>query len=179
MNHEDHVYLLQKGVPKSNGVDAVRVWADLGAGRGAFTLALAELLGAQAQIYAVDKDRRALQANIHRLQVRFAAVTVHTHVANFKHALDLPPLDGVVMANALHFVRHKDAVVQHIRRALRPGGRLLLVEYNVDRGNLWVPHPLSYNTWTKLAQRNGFAHVEQLATRPSSFLREFYSAVCW
>lgn len=56
MNHQDHVRLLRKGVPTQGGT-----WADLGAGTGAFTLALADLLGPKAQIYAVDQNARALR----------------------------------------------------------------------------------------------------------------------
>ena len=56
MNHRDHVNLLRRGVPEPGGV-----WADLGSGAGAFTLALAELVGPGAEIYAVDKDRGALR----------------------------------------------------------------------------------------------------------------------
>ena len=81
------------------------------------------------------------------------------------------------MANALHFQRHKDGVLQLIHNYLKPGGRLILVEYNVDRGNFWVPYPLSYPTWEKLAAQNGFVGTRLLHTRPSSFLREIYSAV--
>ena len=51
MDHEDHVYLLRGGVPGVGGV-----WADLGSGRGAFTLALADLIGRTGHIYSVDKD---------------------------------------------------------------------------------------------------------------------------
>ena len=91
----------------------------------------------------------------------------------------MPPLDGVVMANALHFQREKDRVVQLIHGYLRPSGRLILVEYNVDHGNPWVPYPLSYGTWETLTRRNGFANTRLLATRPSRFLGEIYSAVSW
>ncbi len=82
------------------------------------------------------------------------------------------------MANALHFVpdRDKERVAGLVRASLRPGGRLLLVEYNVDRGNLWVPHPFTYARWEALARRSGFARTRLLARRPSSFLREFYAA---
>jgi hypothetical protein len=81
------------------------------------------------------------------------------------------------MANALHFRRRKDGVLHLIHTYLRPGGRLLLVEYNVDRGNFWVPYPLSYPCWEKLAEQNGFSNTRLLRTTPSSFLHEFYSAV--
>jgi hypothetical protein len=60
---------------------------------------------------------------------------------------------------------------------LRESGRFILVEYNVDRGNPWVPFPLSWRTWQGLAAACGFAHTEKIGARPSSFLREIYSAV--
>jgi hypothetical protein len=42
-----------------------------------------------------------------------------------------------------------------------------------------VPHPLSYPTWQKLAARSGFARTELLATHPSRFLGEFFSAASY
>jgi hypothetical protein len=56
-------------------------------------------------------------------------------------------------------------------------GALLLVEYNVDSGNPWVPHPLSFETYRTLALRAGLTEPRLLATHPSRFLREFYSAL--
>lgn len=175
MLHSDHVNLLRGGVPPD-----AKVWADFGAGAGAFTLALADLLGPGGIIYAVDRDAGALRENSRAVAQRFPAVTVHPLKADFTLALPpaLPPLDGAVMANALHFVpdARKPVVVGRLAGALKPGGRLLLVEYNVDRGNPWVPHPLSYARWEALAGANGFTRTRLLATRPSSFLREFFAA---
>ncbi|HEY0070955.1 MAG TPA: class I SAM-dependent methyltransferase [Chloroflexia bacterium] len=172
MTHEDHVKLLQGGVPGPGGV-----WADLGSGWGAFTLALADLLGPTATIYSVDKDRGALREQEAAIRARFPGTTVHYIAADFARPLELPSLDGVVMANSLHYQRHKEPVLQLVRSYLKPGGRFILVEYNSDNGNLWVPHPLSYPTWERLAGRSGFATTELLATVPSRFLREIYSAV--
>ena len=172
MNHADHVALLRDGIPGPGGI-----WADLGSGNGAFTLALAELLGPGAKIYSVDKKKNALRCQEKEMRVRFPGSRLQTITADYTHPLDLPPLDGVVMANALHFQRHKDGVLQRIYSYLQPEGCLILVEYNVDRGNFWVPHPLSYPNWEKLAGRNGFVGTRLLQTRPSSFLREIYSAV--
>jgi len=107
----------------------------------------------------------------------FPSITVEFLVADFTQRLDLPPLDGIVMANSLHYVRDKGAMLQRIHAYLKPGGRLLLVEYNVDRGNLWVPYPLSYPTWEGLALRNGFSDTQLLEKVPSRFLGEIYSAI--
>lgn len=171
MNHADHVNLLRNGVPTPGGV-----WADLGAGGGAFTLALAELAGPGATIYAVDRDRSALRKLAVTMQTHFPDVALHTVAADFTQPLSLPMLDGVVMANSLHFVRRKEPVLQLVRGYLKADAPLLLVEYNTDRGNIWVPHPLSFGTWQQLAARCGFIHTELLATRPSSFLGEFFAA---
>jgi ubiquinone/menaquinone biosynthesis C-methylase UbiE len=172
MNHEDHVNLLRKGVSEAGGV-----WADLGSGWGAFTLALADLIGPTGYIYSVDKDRGSLREQERAMRARFPGMMVEYIAANMSNHLDLPPLDGVVMANSLHFLRDKDPMVQLVRGYLRPGGRFILVEYNADRGNWWVPYPLSYSTWEKMARRNGFATTELLARRPSRFLNEMYSAL--
>lgn len=170
MNHADHVRLLRGGV-------AAGVWADFGSGTGAFTLALADLLGAGSEIYAIDRDAGALREQARAMQAQFPTVTLHTLHADFTRPLTLPALDGIVAANALHFVHEKAPVIHLLKSYLKPGGRLLVVEYNVDTGNLWVPHPFSFSTWEKLAQQAGFARTQLLATQPSRFLREFYSAV--
>jgi ubiquinone/menaquinone biosynthesis C-methylase UbiE len=172
MQHEDHVALLRGGIAGPGGV-----WADLGSGTGAFTLALADLIGPTGEIYSVDKDQGSLREQERAMRARFPAVMVHYLAADFSRKLDLPPLDGIVMANSLHYQRDKDAVLQLVRGYLRPGGRLLLVEYNADRGNPWVPYPLSYSTWEAVARRNGFAETRLLARVPSRFLNEMYSAL--
>jgi ubiquinone/menaquinone biosynthesis C-methylase UbiE len=174
MNHADHVNLLRNGIPAPGGV-----WADLGSGTGAFTLALAELIGPGGTIYSVDQDRGALRQQEQAMRSRFPGVTVHYHAADFRQRLDLPALDGVVMANSLHFVQDKLPVLRLIQDYLRPGGRLILVEYNADLGNTWVPYPLAYPTWEALARQGGFAHTQLLAVRPSRFLHEIYSAASW
>jgi SAM-dependent methyltransferase len=172
MNHSDHVRLIREGVIGGGGV-----WADLGSGSGAFTLALADLLGAGGHIYSVDTDTRALREQRDAMQARFPAVNLEQRVADFAKPLDLRQLDGIVMANSLHFQRRKEPVLQHVRGMLKPGGRLVLVEYNADKGNIWVPFPLSYPTWQTLSLANGFVETRLLTTVPSRFLREIYSAV--
>ena len=181
MNHADHVRLLRGGVLTEPGDAPDGVWADLGSGTGAFALALADLIGPQGVIYAVDRDQHALaeQERAMRAWPEGASPTVHYLVADFTRPLDLPPLDGIVMANSLHFHREKEATVRSVKAYLRPEGRLILVEYNVDTGNPWVPYPLSYPTWEALARRCGFKGTRLLETVPSRFLQAIYSAVSW
>jgi len=172
MDHGDHVRLIRAGVE-----GAGPVWADLGSGEGAFTLALADVLGSTGTIHTVDRDRRALDVQLRTLRDRYPAVTVVPHVADFTGLIEIPPLDGVVMANSLHFARQKLDVLRLVRGYLKPGGRFVLVEYGADRGNPWVPYPLSFPTWSRLAAEAGFVETQLLETVPSRFLGSIYSAV--
>jgi ubiquinone/menaquinone biosynthesis C-methylase UbiE len=163
LNHGDLVALIEEGVGERGGR-----WADLGAGEGAFTLALADLLGPEAHITAIDKDARALQSIQGRFEVR---------VADFTRPLELHDLDGVLMANSLHYVRDKQPVLEAVHQMLRPGGRLIIVEYGADRGNPWVPYPFTYSKWETMAARAGFQGTRLLKTVPSRWLGSMYSAV--
>jgi len=165
MDHAEHVMLLRDGVPAGGA------WADLGSNTGAFTLALADLVGATGEIYSVDRDAGALRTQERALRARFPGVPVRSIRADFTR-----PLDGVVMANSLHFQRDKRPVLALLRGYLKPGGRLILVEYNVDQGNPWVPHPISYRSWVELASRCQFRDTRLLATVPSGFLDEIHAA---
>lgn len=175
MDHQDHLNLLRDGITAPGGT-----WADLGSGWGAFTLALAELAGPTAEIYSVDKDSKALKRQERNFQTRFPRrppTQTHYLTADFTKPLQLPPLDGILMANSLHFQRDKDVPLKLIHSYLKPGSRLILVEYNLSKSNPWVPFPISFIVWQALAARHGFVDTHLLATRASSSFGEIYSAL--
>jgi ubiquinone/menaquinone biosynthesis C-methylase UbiE len=180
MNHNDHVNLLRPSNLSPGGT-----YADFGAGDGAFTLALRELVGPEATIYAVDRDGAALRSLKKSHHARFGSTLRHAQggaqdlillEGDFAASLDLPPLDGIVMANSLHFFKDRGKILRHVRAFLKPNGVLLLVEYNVDTGNFWVPHPLTFETFSSLARQAGYIEPRLLGKIPSRFLSEFYSA---
>ena len=81
-------------------------------------------------------------------------------------------------ANSLHFLaRERQApVIAGMAAALRPGASFLVVEYDADRGNPWVPHPFSARTWPALATAAGLVDPRVLGRVPSRFLGAIYSA---
>lgn len=174
MDHRDHVGLLRGGVTTAGWT-----WADIGAGTGAFTLALADLLGPGGSIIAVDRDADALRENARAMAGRFPDTALTTLIADLTGPLDLPALDGLVAANSLHFVARdrQVAVVRQLAGHLRPGGTFLVVEYDADHGNPWVAHPFGIAGWERLAVAAGLTGMRPLARVPSRFLGAIYSAV--
>ena len=178
MDHADHVGLIRLGV--EGATDGP--WADLGAGTGAFTLALADLLGPGGRITAVDRDAGDLHENARRVRAAFPSTDLTTLVADFTRPLPLDPMEplaGVVMANALHFVerRRQPDVVRSVAGLLRPGGRFVIVEYDTDHGNHWVPHPFTFAGWERLARDAGLVDIRPTGRVASRFLGAIHAAV--
>ena len=172
MTHPDHVRLIQNAIPKNEG----GIWADIGSGTGAFTLALRDIAGPKVKIYSIDKDQHSLNEQKEKMDAMFPETSIQYLATNFTQPLDLPPLDGILAANSIHFQKDTAAVLRDLAGNLKPGGTLLIVEYNTDTGNPWVPFPFSYHTFQLLAKKAGLQDPQLLSSIPSNFLNEIYSA---
>ena len=174
LDHADHVSLIRDGV-----AGAGPHWLELGAGSGAFTLALLDLLGDRADVVALDRDARSLRRLGEAVARRFPIASVRSVVADFTEPLpfEAASFDGVLMANSLHFVREKETVLRAAIDTLKPSGRFLIVEYGADRGNHWVPWPIGYAKWEEMATRVGLRDTRRIGEVPSRFLGSIYAAV--
>jgi 2-polyprenyl-3-methyl-5-hydroxy-6-metoxy-1,4-benzoquinol methylase len=147
-------------------------WAELGCGSGLFTHALATQLAAGSIIHAIDKNISAFK--------KFASpVTIKREQLDFvKDALDLHDLDGVLMANALHFVQNKINFLARLRPLIKQNGHILIVEYDTDIANPWVPYPISFLSSRQLFIDTGYAAVIKLHEMPSKYNRaHIYAAI--
>lgn len=178
------IKLIRHGVPEPSRSAGATVWADFGAGAGNFTRALRCLLPDPASsIYAVEKDAGALgqlqlavKRELH--DHRKGGARIHAVQGDFTHPLDLPPLDGVLMANSLHFNRNQADVLKRIISRLRPGGRLLLVEYDLTMPRPWVPFPVPVKRVEELAMEVGLGSPTLVGTRRTAWSgRVMYAAV--
>lgn len=158
--------LIRAGVPRPGGA-----WADLGSGSGTFTLALASLLGEGGFVYAVDRAAHVLPEAI--------GATVVPMVGDFTQPLTLPDLDGVVMANSMHFVASEEQAraLARVVGYLRPGGSFVIVEYDQRRGSRWVPYPVPLLRFEALASEVGLMSAGEIGRRRSRFgPTEMYAA---
>ncbi len=164
------VHLIKKGVPQHTQPQA---WADLGAGNGLFTSALASLLLPGSALYAINTNKSALQQIQIDPQIQFTKI----HLDFTKDDIKTTPLDGVLMANSLHFVKDKIAFIEKIKKVLKHDGRILLVEYELDIASQWVPYPISFRKLQELAKATILQAPVFLEETPSLYNGKIYSAL--
>jgi SAM-dependent methyltransferase len=153
-----------------SGVDALgpTIWADLGCGDGTFTLALADVLASGSIIYAIDLDGSVLR----RIPSAHEGVRIIKHRGDFmKWPWPFPDLDGVLMANSLHYVEKPAACIRECESHMKPQRRFLVVEYDTNEASRWIPYPLSQTRLTTLFDRAGYSSVRLLRSRPSVYRR--------
>jgi len=151
------------------------VWADLGCGDGTFTLALAEVLAPGSVIHAIDRDANALA----HIVPRHNGVRIETHAGDFtKGPWPFGDVDGVLMANSLHYVEDQQAFITWCRSQMQPEHRFLIVEYDTDRANAWVPYPVGRVALAALFAAAGYPAIALLGSRPSAYRRaQLYAAM--
>ena len=145
-------------------------WCDLGCGNGTFTIALAQLLASGSTVHAGDFDQRALGA----IPDEYHGVAILKVLGDLRSpGLHLPSVDGILMANSLHFIRD-----QHLflKRLVSVTDCFLIVEYERSMPSPWGPYPVGFERLCQLFSESGVKRVEKLATRRSRFGGTMYSA---
>ncbi|HTE32752.1 MAG TPA: class I SAM-dependent methyltransferase [Chryseolinea sp.] len=171
MEHSTAVRLIKDGVVNT---PSPQVWAEFGAGTGTFTLALAELLPVQSTIYAVDKNESAVDS----IRLKTPNITLKKIHGDFARTVAVPRLNGLLMANALHFISDKLPFISHLQGYLQTDGRIIFVEYERKIANPWVPYPITFHDLSELIKQSGFKSIARIGEAPSRFSNgSMYSAV--
>ena len=155
--------------------DQTQKWADLGCGDGLFTRALANLLGKDSIIHAADTNQRALST----IPDKEKETLIKKYKFDFvDKELPFNHLDGILMANSIHFVQDKSTFISRLKTRLKPAHTLLIIEYDMDVSNPWVPYPISFKSLEKFFRENGYDSILKLQEMPSLYNRaNIYSAV--
>jgi ubiquinone/menaquinone biosynthesis C-methylase UbiE len=105
--------------------------ADLGAGEGYFVPRLTEAVGAEGRVYAVDTDEDVVEALVRR----FPPESTNVEVVRAKLEDPMLPdgsLDVILIVNTYHHIEDRPAYFRRLRRDLRPGGRVAVIDPNED-----------------------------------------------
>lgn len=129
MDLQEAIKLIKDGVTSAER----QTWADLGAGSGLFTNALSTLLPHGSTIIAVDKKPSKITIA--------DGIDLQTKAGDFT-TTGFGKVDGVLMANALHYVKDQQDFLDLLSKKTK---RLVLVEYNTDKANQWVPYAISFD----------------------------------
>ncbi|GAB3998520.1 hypothetical protein GCM10028807_46440 [Spirosoma daeguense] len=151
--------------PEAISGDVPQVWADLGCGSGLFTRALASFLPDESVIYAVDQQMQyELKAPVgHSVKIEFIQADFEKNLPEF------PKLDGVLMANALHYVADKPRFLSQLEKYVSEEASILIVEYETTHSNQWVPYPITFSQLGQLFSAVGFTNSIKLGERPSAY----------
>jgi ubiquinone/menaquinone biosynthesis C-methylase UbiE len=147
--------------------------ADVGAGTGYFTLRLAKRV---AHVIATDLQPQMLD----KLRARLGPITnVQLVLAGDRDAaLPAGCCDLVLMVDVYHELADPPGVMAGIRRALKPGGRLVLVEYRGEDPAVAIKpeHKMTLAQLKLELARLGFAFVESNEMLPDQRVVTFVSS---
>jgi ubiquinone/menaquinone biosynthesis C-methylase UbiE len=159
MNIQEAIDLIRPGIKSVYGT-----WADIGAGTGIFTKALMQILQ-EGHVIALDKNPHLL----YDLEPT-TLVGIEVKEGDFNQALELPSLDGILMANALHYAPDHFTTLTNVLASLKTGVSFILIEYDTERPNVpWVPYPVSLNRFKELCTKVGLSAPELIGTRNSIY----------
>lgn len=153
------IQFIQPAIPQQKGV-----WADIGAGSGIFTQALDQLLAKDSSIYALD-------TNIHSLNnLILENAELQVVQQDFNQRMDLPNLDGIIMANALHYSSNPIETLKPIIQFLKPNGLFILMEYELNMPRPpWIPYPIPFDKFKKIAAQLPVSSPVELNRIQSTF----------
>ncbi|MBK9129641.1 MAG: methyltransferase domain-containing protein [Phycisphaerales bacterium] len=134
---------------------------DLGCGNGYHTLPLAKAVGKEGRVFAVD-----LQPEMLKLLRQRAEASDLANVTLIEATVDdpkLPPAscDLVLLVDVYHELSHPVRVMTRVREALRPGGRVVLVEFRAEDPAVPIKpeHTMTKAQVVREMATHGFAQV--------------------
>lgn len=146
--------------------------ADLGAGSGYYAFRIAPLVGEQGRVLAIDVEPRMLRIISERARRDGVKNVVTVLGTPSDPNLEPNSVDLLFMVDVYHELEYPYEVMTKVRQALKPGGRVALIEYRAeDPGVMIKPvHKMTERQIVKELTAAGFRHDKTLHTLPLQHL---------
>lgn len=149
------------------GLSDGAIVADLGAGTGAYTVVAARAVSPAGMVYAIEVQKEFLvniknaigDAGLSNVEVIWGDIE---RVGKTK--IGDRVVDAVISANVLFQIEDKDGFISEIKRILKPGGRVLLVDWKDSFGGMGpqAQNIISYETAKNIFVNSGFTFVRNI-----------------
>jgi len=130
---------MPRRVIESIGAGEGMTVADVACGDGYFTLLIAERVGASGQVYAEDIDGDALKVLEERRDEAGVRNVTIIHGQADDPMLPINKIDLALIVNSIHLIRDLKTFLDHIRRSLTPGGRLVIIQWAAEKMDSEAP----------------------------------------
>ncbi len=175
-SEDREVYERRLAIVDAVGLRPGMAVADVGAGTGLFTRLFAAKVGAEGRVYAVDIAREFIEGNLARARAEGHGNVVGIQSTQSDTRLAPDSIDLAYVCDAYHHFEQPQAMLASIRRALRPGGALVIVEFERTPGTSldWILRHVraGKDEFRREIEAAGFRFVEEVKLmRENYFLR--------
>jgi ubiquinone/menaquinone biosynthesis C-methylase UbiE len=135
-NDSRDIYVKREDITRAVGLRPDDAVADIGAGTGLFTMLFAERVGKKGAVYAVDISPAFVKHVAERAKQQGHELVIKT-VLNTATSAELPPasIDVAFLCDTYHHFEQPENMLASIHRALRPGGRLIVIDFDLRDGS--------------------------------------------
>jgi ubiquinone/menaquinone biosynthesis C-methylase UbiE len=153
--------------------------ADIGAGAGYITWRLAERVGPAGKVYANDIQPQMLDLLRKNMAARHLTNVEAVLGAEDDPKLPAARMDLVLLVDVYHEFTEPETMLRKIREALKPDGRLVLVEYRKEDPNVPIrpEHKMSVGEVRAEVEPEGFRFEKTLETLPRQHILIFRKSV--
>jgi ubiquinone/menaquinone biosynthesis C-methylase UbiE len=149
--------------------------ADIGAGTGYFSWRMARKVGEQGKVYAVDVQQEMLEMLVKSMEKR--GLQNIKPVLGSEQSCNLTPnsIDLALMVDVYHEFSHPYEMLESICLAVRPGGRIVFVEYRAEDPLVPIKplHKMSEAQVKKEASVHPLEHLETISILPRQHIIVF------